>query len=148
MKREKARAMGRIALWVALGTVLALLVVDGSLPGVGHGARADSDIPGTNPLSGDQKAIAEGRSWFRATCSVCHGGRADGAGERGQGADLRVFSKGFRRFVETVKNGKDTGRTMKMPAWGRVLSEQQIYQIGAYLETLALEGANWKAPAH
>jgi mono/diheme cytochrome c family protein len=144
MKREKGLAMGRIGLGVALGTLLALLVVDGSV--VGRDARADSDVPGANPLSGDQKAIAEGRSWFRATCSVCHGGRADGAGERGQGADLRVFSKGFRRFVETVKNGKDTGRTMKMPAWGRVLSEEQIYQIGAYLETLAIEGANWKAP--
>jgi len=140
--------MRRIGQGVALGTVLALLVLGRWLPGVGHDARADSEIPGTNPLSGDQKAIAEGRSWFRATCSVCHGGRADGAGERGQGADLRVFNKGFQRFVETVKNGKDTGRTMKMPAWGRVLSDQQIYQIGAYLETLALQGANWRAPVH
>ena len=111
-------------------------------------AHAEDEIPATNPLSGDEAAIKEGRSWFRNVCSVCHGGRADGGGDRGQGADLRVFDKGFRKFVETVKNGKDTGRTMKMPPWGQVLSSQQIYQIGAYLETLAIQGANWKEAAH
>jgi len=37
-----------------------------------------------------------------------------------------------------------------MPAWDGVLDDQTIYQIGAYLETLAMDGANWKqgrAPA-
>jgi mono/diheme cytochrome c family protein len=44
-----------------------------------------------------------------------------------------------------VKIGRDVpGRALKMPAWGGVLSDQQIYQIGAYLETLAKEGANWR----
>ncbi len=33
---------------------------------------------------------------------------------------------------------------MTMPAWGGVLDEKTIFQIGAYLETLALQGANWK----
>jgi len=106
-------------------------------------ARA-GEIPLTNPMSGDEKAIKEGKSWFRNTCSPCHGGRADGAGERGTAADLRVFNKGFRKFVDTVQHGKDTGRTMTMPAWGAVLDEKTIYQIGAYIETLAIEGANWK----
>jgi mono/diheme cytochrome c family protein len=106
-------------------------------------ARA-GEIPLTNPMSGDEKAIKEGRSWFRNTCSPCHGGRADGAGERGTAADLRVFNKGFRKFVDTVQHGKDTGRTMTMPAWGAVLDEKTIFQIGAYIETLAIEGANWK----
>jgi hypothetical protein len=31
-----------------------------------------------------------------------------------------------------------------MPAWAGVLDDQTIYQIGAYLETLAIEGADWK----
>ena len=106
-------------------------------------ARA-GEIPLTNPMSGDEKAIKEGKSWFRNTCSPCHGGRADGAGERGTAADLRVFNKGFRKFVYTVQHGKDTGRTMTMPAWGAVLDEKTIFQIGAYIETLAIEGANWK----
>jgi mono/diheme cytochrome c family protein len=106
-------------------------------------ALAD-EIPELNPMSGDKKAIQEGRSWFRNVCSPCHGGRADGAGERGSAADLRVFNKGFRRFVDTVQHGKDSGRIMTMPAWGSVLDEKTIFQIGAYLETLSMQGANWK----
>jgi mono/diheme cytochrome c family protein len=106
-------------------------------------ALAD-ETPEINPMSGDKKAIQEGRSWFRNVCSPCHGGRADGAGERGSAADLRVFNKGFRRFVNTVKHGKDSGRIMTMPAWGGVLDEKTIFQVGAYLETLAHESANWK----
>src|SRR5262249_23730647 len=102
------------------------------------------ETPASNPFSGDKAAIREGRSWFMNVCSVCHGGKADGAGDRGTAADLRVFNKGFRKFVQTVKEGKNTGRTMTMPAWGGVLSDEQIYQIGAYLETVALPGANWK----
>jgi len=107
-------------------------------------AIADA-IPELNPLSGNAKAIDAGRSWFRSVCAACHGGRADGAGERGNGADLRKFDKGFERFVETVKKGREVpGRTQSMPAWGAVLDDKTIYEIGAYLETLALDGANWK----
>ena len=111
--------------------------------------RADDEIPGTNPLSGDQKALREGKSWYRGVCALCHGGRADGQGERGTGADLRKFNKGFKAYVEVVKKGREVpGRIQNMPAWGAVLKEEQIYQIGAYLETLALDGANWKEGVH
>jgi mono/diheme cytochrome c family protein len=112
-------------------------------------ALADEAVQETNPLSGDEKAIREGRSWFRGVCALCHGGRADGQGERGTGADLRKFNKGFKAYVEVVKKGREVpGRIQNMPAWGAVLKEEQIYQIGAYLETLAIEGANWKEGAH
>ena len=123
---------------------LALALLSAALllsPGIG---RAD-DTPAANPLSGDEKAIASGKSWFRGICALCHGGRADGAGERGTGADLRKFNLGYKRFLETVKNGRTIqGRSQYMPAWGAVLDEKQINEIGAYLETLAIEGANWK----
>lgn len=112
-------------------------------------ALADEAVLETNPLSGDEKAIREGRSWFRGVCALCHGGRADGQGERGTGADLRKFNKGFKAYVEVVKKGREVpGRIQNMPAWGAVLKEEQIYQIGAYLETLAIDGANWKEGAH
>jgi len=108
-------------------------------------AWADEEIPDVNPLSGDEKAIASGKSWFRGVCALCHGGRADGAGERGNGADLRKFNKGFRLYVMTVKNGRKVpGRTLEMPSWNGVLKDDVIYQIGAYLETVAIDGANWK----
>jgi mono/diheme cytochrome c family protein len=106
--------------------------------------RAD-EIPEVNPLSGNAKAIASGKSWFRGVCASCHGGRADGQGERGTGADLRKLQLGFRRYVQTVKNGRQVqGRIQGMPAWGGLIDDKTIYEIGAYLETLALPEANWK----
>ncbi len=100
----------------------------------------------SNPLSGDEAAIRDGKSLFRGICAVCHGRNADGRGERGQGADLRKFKRGFTRYLDIVQNGKDTGRTQKMPAWGKVLPEEDLIKIGAFLETLAIEGANWVDP--
>ncbi len=100
----------------------------------------------SNPLSGDEAAIRDGKSLFRGICAVCHGRNADGKGERGQGADLRKFKRGFTRYLEITQNGKDTGRTQKMPAWGKVLPEEDLIKIGAFLETLAIEGANWVDP--
>ncbi len=106
--------------------------------------HAESEVPATNPFSGDEKAIKEGKSWFLAVCAPCHGPRANGAAERGpSGADLRVFKRGFEQYVHIVKNGRETGRIGKMPSWGKVLSEELIFQIGAFLETLAIEGAYW-----
>lgn len=108
-------------------------------------APAADEVPALNPLSGDAKAINSGKSWYRGVCALCHGGRADGQGERGTGADLRNFQLGFRRYVEVVKNGRQVpGRTQAMPAWNGVLDDKTIYEIGAYLETLALDEANWK----
>jgi mono/diheme cytochrome c family protein len=96
-------------------------------------------------MSGEQMAIEQGRSWFRGICSGCHD---EGASSRKAPVDLRKLNKGFRRFVLTVKNSRCVGgRSQYMPACGTVLSTEQIYQIGAYLETLALPEANLKEPA-
>jgi mono/diheme cytochrome c family protein len=126
--------------------IVASVIATGLLVGISPVAyTADEDIPAVNPYSGDKKAIRSGRSWYRNICSNCHGGRADGQGERGTGADLRKFNKGFQEFVHIVHNGRKVeGRIQYMPAWRGVISDKDIYQIGAYLETLAMEEANWK----
>jgi mono/diheme cytochrome c family protein len=137
--------MGRIGQVILLGLLVAGLLSIDWWGARARPVRAESEVPATNPLSGNQAAIKEGRSWFLAVCALCHGVNADGVGERGYAADLRVFKSGFRGFVETVKNGRDVpGRMAKMPPWGGALTDTQIYQIGAYLETLAKDGANWK----
>jgi mono/diheme cytochrome c family protein len=120
---------------------------------IGSAVNAE-DMPDQNPVSGDAAAIRSGKSDYRAICSVCHGGKADGAGERASSAktpaDLRKFNKGFKKYIEITKNGVQTpGREIKdMPAWGGVLDDKTILNIGAYLETLAMEGANWKEGVH
>ena len=110
----------------------------------GGGAALGQDLLAANPLSGDEKAIKSGKGWFRNTCTPCHGGRADGMGDMGTGADLRKLKIGFRGFYATVKNGRQVpGRAQFMPSFS-FLEDKTIFEIGAYLETLAIEGANWK----
>ena len=109
-----------------------------------RGRGAGQDLLSANPLSGDEKAIKSGKGWFRKTCTPCHGGRADGMGDMGTGADLRKLKIGFRGFYATVKNGRQVpGRAQFMPSFS-FLDDKTIFEIGAYLETLAIEGANWK----
>ena len=103
---------------------------------------ADNRASSSNPLSGDADAIREGHGLFVKFCAPCHGPHADGESRFGKyAADLRKFSLGYREFVVAVKNGR-TGK--QMPPWKEYLTEKQISQIGAYLETLAIEGASWK----
>lgn len=97
-----------------------------------------------NPLSGDAAAEAAGRTIYRANCAYCHGMNADGRG-RGlpNSADLRKFKRGYSKFVTTIKEGYKT-----MPPWGAMgeLTDEEIDQVGAYLETVARRGANWNDP--
>lgn len=106
---------------------------------------AQQPIPEKNPYSGDKQKIEKGKRYFRQnTCTACHGGRADGQGDMGSGADLRKLRIGFKGFIETVTHGrKIEGRAQFMPAFGH-LSHDELFHIAAYLETLALPEANWK----
>jgi putative heme-binding domain-containing protein len=86
-----------------------------------------------NPLAGDAKAIERGRVNFRGRCAVCHG--IDAKGYRGSdlttgewvhgGSDVQLF-----RTIATGVQGTE------MPANGN-LSEDEVWQLIAYLRTLA-----------
>ena len=103
---------------------------------------AEDAYPRSNPLAGDENAIAEGARLYFKWCVQCHGGKADGIGVRFiVGADLTKFWRGYCDYVVIVLNGV-TGK--QMPPWGGVLDETEISQVGAYLETLAKENALWK----
>jgi quinohemoprotein ethanol dehydrogenase len=99
-------------------------------------------VPSSNPLSGNPEAIEQGRKLYFTYCVQCHGVNADGRSRFGEYAkDLRKFSLGFSMFFATVVAGRPQ---KKMPPWGEYISPEDIQRIGAYLETLAIEGANWK----
>lgn len=107
---------------------------------------AQTQLSSSNPLSGDAQAIAEGKQLFSEHCTLCHGRKADGRTGRWASKDLRVFNKGYSRFMQIVKKGvKKRRRTNNaMQAWEKFLSDEQITQIGAYLETLSIQGAKWQ----
>ena len=134
MGRKIARAGG-----LALALAIAGIGVAGPAAAVGEEGKRSP-----NPLSGDTGAEETGRTIYRANCAYCHGMSADGRG-RGlpNSADLRKFKRGYTRYVQTVKEGYKT-----MPPWGAMgeLTDEQIDQVGAYLETLAGRRANWNDP--
>jgi mono/diheme cytochrome c family protein len=95
-------------------------------------------VTSSNPLSGNPEAVEAGGKLFHTWCAQCHGSTAGGSK---YGANLTIFSKGYKEFLATVTNG----RVQKMmPPWKDVLDQDSINRIGAYLETLAQPGAYWK----
>jgi mono/diheme cytochrome c family protein len=123
-------------------SLLAVVAVEATMAQQSPQKQAAAAIVSSNPDSGKPEAIDAGRALYGTWCVQCHGPKADGVSRFGKYAgDLRVFWRGYSEFVTIVKNG----RTQKqMPPWKEVLDDAKIAQIGAYLETLALEGANWK----
>jgi mono/diheme cytochrome c family protein len=99
-------------------------------------------VESSNPMSGKPEAIEAGKKLYYKWCTACHGPKADGVSRFGSyAADLRQFWRGYKEFVVIVKNGRPE---KQMPPWKEVLDETQIAQIGAFLETLTVEGAVWK----
>jgi mono/diheme cytochrome c family protein len=122
----------------ALGAMSWLCVAPPS-PG---GAQPAAKIASSNPLSGVPAAVAAGERLYAKFCLQCHGANGDGVSPRWgrMGADLRKYWRGYTEFVNIVAAGRPEKR---MPPWGSVLDADQINQVGAYLETLALPGAKW-----
>jgi mono/diheme cytochrome c family protein len=101
-------------------------------PKVGHLASS------SNPLSGNPESVDLGKDLFLTWCAQCHGTNATGGK---YGANLTIFALGYKEFLVTAKNGR---AQKQMPPWKDVLDDEALNKIGAYLETLAQPGANWK----
>lgn len=99
-------------------------------------------VPSLNPLSGDPEAIQIGKALYFTWCVQCHGVHANGESRFGKYAgNLTIFPWGYKEFIKIVKKGRVQ---MMMPPWEEVMDEEAMSKIGAYLETLAIEGANWE----
>lgn len=144
-----AIALTAVCAW-HLGGPLAALAMDekagaAEKAAIGQTPAAEQplgSVASSNPVSGKPEAIEAGRGLYFKWCTQCHGPKANGESRFGSyAADLRKFWRGYGEFVTIVKNGR-TAR--QMPPWKEVLGDKEIGQIGAFLETLAIEGANWK----
>jgi len=90
------------------------------------------------------EARGRGRELFAEHCALCHGARADGQGERRNlslpAADLtsRFWRASVtpREVYYVIREGK---RGTPMPAW-KILSEQQAWDLTAYVLRIAEEG--------
>jgi mono/diheme cytochrome c family protein len=100
----------------------------GPVPGPPQNARRQ-----TNPYEDEAGAAAEGRQLFvRFNCSGCHGGRAGG----GMGPSLRDVEWLYGNTDAQIFNSISYGRDQGMPAWGTKLTQDQIWKLTAYIQSL------------
>jgi len=104
------------------------------------GARAAEPTAATvaNPLEGRSDVVDEGRGLFNQYCSHCHGPNAI-QGERPRDLrrlKLRYGSEATKVYQETMSRGRpDKG----MPVWKDVLSDDVLWRIFTYLQTVQTE---------
>jgi len=106
-----------------------------AMPAVAE-AAADMSLPFPNGLKGDPK---KGREFFMHNCFTCHGVTGEGNGPRASFNIPRprnFTSENSRKILNRVRlfNGISKGRVgTVMPAWGKVLSDQQIANVGEFV---------------
>jgi mono/diheme cytochrome c family protein len=71
----------------------------------------------------------QGKATYARNCSHCHGPNMVNSGTITP--DLRTFPDDKKRFVTTVKQGKNG----KMPPWGDILSDQDIADVWAFVSS-------------
>lgn len=113
----------------------------------GGGGAEEPAVPSeyagkTNPLGAD--AATAGKTVFDERCASCHG--ATGAGDGAAAAGLDPKPANLAEVVSTFEDDflfwrVNEGGGMEpfnsaMPAWKGILTEEQIWQVIAYLRTL------------
>lgn len=92
----------------------------------------------TNPL--DTDASAEGAKIFKTNCETCHGPQGYGDGPIGEAldpkpqnlAELQAVATDDYLFWRIAEGSPGTS----MPPWKNILTEEQIWQIVAFIRTL------------
>jgi cytochrome c oxidase cbb3-type subunit 3 len=92
--------------------------------------------PLANPLANDPAAAERGARLFdQYNCSGCHG-------DAGAGSWSPALADGRWRYGGTpaeIYQSIHDGRPFGMPAFGRLLRDEQLWQLAAYLESVANE---------
>jgi len=102
----------------------------GELAGAAEATLPDN-VP--NPFEGDAGAAEEGhRLYDRMNCAGCHGYKAKG----GMGPDLTDNHWRYGGTPVQIYKSIYEGRPKGMPAWGRALPSDSIWQLTSYIESL------------
>ncbi|HET9621544.1 MAG TPA: c-type cytochrome [Kofleriaceae bacterium] len=111
-----------------LGAPAAVDVPVGPVPGPSASSQGSR-----NPYGQDPAVLAEGRKLFvHFNCHGCHGDHGGG----GMGPSLRdtdwLYGDSEARIFDSIAEGRGRG----MPAWGGMLTEDQIWKLEAYIRSL------------
>lgn len=133
-----------------LATLLALCASSAAFVAQAHGdtvpqavdthalKKLDGELS-ENPYRGDAAATKIGASAFNQNCARCHG---LGAVSGGIAPDLRylpVGKEGDEYFAQKVRNGAIRNGVTYMPAFGSIFSEEAVWAIRTWLETVHTE---------
>ena len=140
----RTSAAAACAALIGLGSIAVHTIVEaqgGQSPASGWTLAPDADTK-KNPLAGDEKALMTGKTIYKDKCSKCHGpsGLGDGPDadpDHREDMDLTNPKRAERNpegvMFYKVSNGR---RRPKMPAFKEELTEQQVWSVVAYVQTL------------
>jgi mono/diheme cytochrome c family protein len=124
--------MSRMAVLIAVALAATILRVSATA------AAADAATRPVNPYSGNAQVAQEGGSLFNQYCSHCHGQWAE-QGERPRDLRrlrIRYGDDAISMFYTTISTGRpDKG----MPVWKGVLSDETLWKIFTFLESVQTE---------
>lgn len=94
------------------------------------------------PREGSDAAVFRGGLVFTNYCVTCHGINADGNGRAARlynprPANLRMSDKNEQYMLLIVRNGGQAlARSQFMPPWGGELTDEQMHDVVAYLQSI------------
>jgi mono/diheme cytochrome c family protein len=132
---------------VRLRLLAAVLLLLSGLPAQAQISDAYAQVVASTarPLLAREGADAiafRGSLVFLNYCVTCHGPNADGRGRAARlydpkPANLRESDKGVAYMQLIIRNGgASVGRSQYMPPWGEELTDEQIEDVTAYLQSI------------
>jgi cytochrome c oxidase cbb3-type subunit III len=119
--------------WAAIG--VAALVVAGMTVSAQRGGGPPAGSEPAHPAIGNAQAIAAGEKLYNETCTACHGKDGTG-GELGPpvaSQNRRYLRRTDGEVVDAIKNGI---AGTQMPPYGTQFSDDQVWQVAAYIRGL------------
>jgi len=120
--------------------VVTLVVLIGA--GCTEKDQSKGSTSGSGTLSKDKPAGAKsnvvsqsGASLFQRSCVMCHGNEGNGFGSR-RGPSLQRQEYKYGRTREAVMESIRNGRPKGMPAYAKLLNEEQLEALTSYVLTL------------
>lgn len=110
--------------------------VDAKPAGATTTVKSDMNLPFPSGLKGDR---AKGEKFYLANCATCHGAKGDGKGPRAyfinpkprnflDDEPRRIFNRPAL-YAAIAMGSQGT----EMPAWSKVLTDQEIADVGEYV---------------
>lgn len=88
----------------------------------------------TNPYRGDERAIEIGASGYNSNCARCHGLDARSGGIAPDLRELGETPVDDDWYINRVREGYHQNGITKMPAFEKILSQEAMWAIRAYID--------------